>query len=188
MDITQDVISAINKLSQDKPLFLVAVDGQSGGGKSTLARTLQKEFSAQIVPLDDFYAVLDENERLGLSAEQGFEQYFDWQRAEKEVLSPLRDGLDVSYRKYNWSQNALGEKLNVTAKGIIIIEGVYALRPQLQKYYDYKIFIDTPLEIRFPRLIERGQDSSSWIKRWEEAEVYYVEKYNPKSTADIIVR
>ena len=74
-----------------KPLLLVAIDGHSAAGKSTLARKIADTLPAvTLVHTDDFYRVMDEAARTQLDAQGGYEQYYDWQRLEVEVLAPLQ--------------------------------------------------------------------------------------------------
>ena len=67
--------------------LLVALDGPGGAGKSTLARALAEQSTfISIVQIDDFYAPMVESERETLTAEQGYEKYFDWVRMQEQLL------------------------------------------------------------------------------------------------------
>jgi uridine kinase len=59
---------------------IVAVDGHSAAGKSAFADSLTQRVDASIVHGDDFYRVMDDSERERLTAKQGADTYYDWQR------------------------------------------------------------------------------------------------------------
>jgi pantothenate kinase-related protein Tda10 len=57
----------------DSPV-VVAVDGHSAAGKSTLALRLADKLDAAMVPGDDFYRVMDTAERIRLEPWEGADQ------------------------------------------------------------------------------------------------------------------
>lgn len=64
------LLADLLRRDQDKSLLLVAIDGHSAAGKSTVARQTRDGFdSVTVVQMDDFYRVMDPDERAGLSAE-----------------------------------------------------------------------------------------------------------------------
>ena len=74
-----DAVLLIRRISEgkrDAPV-LVAIDGHSAAGKSTLTLTLQEKLEAQVVAGDDFYRVMDETKRFSLDAEAGYKYYLD---------------------------------------------------------------------------------------------------------------
>lgn len=168
---------------------LVAVDGAGGSGKSTLADRLAGHIrSCAVVRGDDFYRPMDAGTRLLLDAESGYRQYFDWQRLRAEVLDPLARGSSATFRRYDWKGGELGEAITVLAGSCVVIEGVYATRPELVPCYDLTVFVDTPREVCLRRLYDRGRDSGVWIERWRAAEDHYLERFRPGERADLVVR
>ena len=128
-----DAVSLVKELSGVEQPALIAIDGHSAAGKSTLARTLQGAIrDVQIVCGDDFYRVMPETERFGLDASTGYKRYYDWERLERQVLVPLINGQTVRYRAYNWETGALGDCNVVHPHGIIVVEGVFCARPELR--------------------------------------------------------
>lgn len=80
---------------------MFAIDGHSAAGKSTFAAALAARLDAALVPGDDFYRVMNDEDRAQLSPSEGIERYFDWERMHSEVLVPLRAGRDAIYRRYD---------------------------------------------------------------------------------------
>ena len=171
-----------------KQRLLVALDGPGGAGKSTLAMKLAKDNRlTSIVHGDDFYTPMDENERKTLTAESGYEQYFDWTRMRDQLLEPLSKGNPARYQRYEWVLNELAEWIDLPAKGIILVEGIYSYRPKLREFYDYSIFVSTPKTECLQRLVQRGENSDESIQYWRAAEDYYLKQTNPASSVSIIV-
>ena len=183
------VLDLLNR--PERPL-LVAIDGHSAAGKSTLAATLQDLLEASgldkvtVVHMDDFYRVMPEPLRATLGAEEGYEQYYDPQRLREEVLEPLSSGKTSRYRRYNWETNALGETSEVKPEGVVLIEGCYSSRPELRPYYHVILYVDAPEPLRMNRQKERTDDEV-WVARWDAAEKHYFSKHPPASFAHHIV-
>jgi uridine kinase len=139
-----------------------------------------------IVHADDFYRVMDEHERAALDAGGGYLTYYDWQRLEAQLLVPFAHGRSARYQRYNWGENQLGEWRVVPAEGVIVVEGLYTLRPELRAYYHVKIWVETNFPTRMGRQGERA-DPWEWGERWEAAEVFYMLLHTPQRYADIVV-
>lgn len=106
----------------------------------------------------------------------------------KQVLVPISNGVDGYYQRYDWNSDKLLEWYRVPI-GLVIVEGVYSIRNELYKYYDYTIWIETNYQTRLLRGIERDGEKmrEMWEKVWMPAEQYYVEIEEPYGKADIII-
>ena len=71
---------------------LVAVDGRSGVGKSTLAARLGTRVGGAHVDGDDFYGGGDEAALAALTPAQRAKAVIDWRRLRAEALEPLPAG------------------------------------------------------------------------------------------------
>jgi uridine kinase len=174
--------------SVSTPITLVAIDGHSAAGKSSLARALQaKHRRAAIVQTDDFYRPLDVAYRATLDAAGGYAEYYDWQRLEAQVLRPLRSRTKACYQRYDWGTNELNHWAELEPEGLVIVEGCYSSRPELRSYYDAIAFVVTsPIE-RMNRQRRRNDASDVWLRRWDAAERYYLENFHPERCADIVL-
>ena len=175
------------EVSGQGAMTLVAIDGPSGAGKSTLAEALLSSLQgATVVHVDDFYSDEGVDPSGGMDLEDACDQYVDWLKLFELVLQPLKDGENGYYQIYDWVAQRPGTWVMVEPRGVLIVEGVYAMRPELREVYDVKVFVDTPPEIRLRRLGERS-DNPVWVKRWAEAEVWYNANLRPIDYADVIV-
>jgi uridine kinase len=166
--------------------LVVGIDGAGGAGKSTLARGISDAFTGRvsIVECDHFYRPLNDAQ---YSPEQAYENYFDWRRLRDEVVIPLREGKSARYQRYDWSTDRLAEWIEVEPREIVLIEGVFSMRPELRPLIEVAIFIETPRAERMRRMVARPQESTSWIDRWMAAEDWYLEHAAPNRHADLVV-
>ncbi len=175
---------------------LVSIDGAGGSGKSTLAADLAERLGGTgrvaVVHGDDFYRPMRAEERLLLSPQEGYNQYFDWQRLRDQVLIPLASGADARYQRYDWPTGdlAAGELHHVPRSGVVIVEGVYTARPELAGYYDLTVLVEAPRDVCLCRLDERGHDHGpgNWNERWRAAEEHYLAVTNPGARLDLTVK
>jgi uridine kinase len=180
------VLARAPEPTETRPI-LIGIDGLGGAGKTTLAAAIaEARPDVQVVHGDDFYGP-EERDWLSWTAKEGYERYFDHQRLASELLEPLRDGRPGRFRRYDWGENALGEWVEVAPHGLVVVEGVYLLRPQLRRAWDLTVFVEAPRGIRGARLQARGQDDAGWIDRWMAAEDFYERVLDPAGLADLVV-
>jgi len=183
----EKVLALLNR-HQIKPVVVAAIDGHSAAGKSTLARTIQQHLArVTIIHTDDFYRPLGAEERASLDASGGYDQYYDWERLEAQVLQPLSRDQSIGYQQYDWATNELGGWIRVQPTGIILVEGCYAARPELRCYYDAIIWVETSVRKRLVRQAARADATAAWLARWDAAERYYIEQFQPQSYADLVI-
>jgi uridine kinase len=168
---------------------VMALDGPSAAGTSTLAAILGARFSSSVIAGDDFYRDMPQERRWALTAVQGVEEYFDWQRLREVALEPLRAGRPARYHPFSWRpEGGLDDRLvTVEPAPVIIVEGVYAARPELRDLVDVSILVDTPAEERLRRLIARGHGNDAWWSRWGAAEDHYYTAIAPPQSFDLVI-
>ena len=182
-----DKVSEI-KLKHSRPL-LVAMDGGSSAGKSTLAILLAKEVNGVIIQGDDFCQTgIDWNQ---LSIAEKAEQCIDWPRARKEAIEPLLAGKMAAWRPFNFKTGIGLADYEVVRKPapVIIIDGIYSSNPLLADILDLTILIDAQAAIRYKRHNEReGHDDIEWHQLWDEVELYYFSRIRPASSFDMVIK
>ena len=136
-----------------------------------------------------FYRDMPEQRRRTLTAAQGINRYFDWQRLRREVLEPLRAGSTARYHPFDWrAGSGLADRIvEVAPTPIIVIDGVYTARPELRDVIDLAVLVDTPADERQRRLMARAHGNDDWWPRWNAAEALYFETICPRSSFDLIV-
>ncbi len=203
-----EAIWVAHQVAAQGSLLVVAVDGRSGSGKSTVvaeaAALLTSTVGQRPVPTivvidgDEFYAggsAATWDER---TAEQKVAGGIDWRR-QREVLTALRETGSASWRAFDWNSDdwdsddapLAGELRSVTVAGdtVVLIDGAYSARPELTDLVDIRVLIQAPEASRRRRLQRReGVDyESDWTGRWASAEELYFGSIVPADDFDLIV-
>jgi uridine kinase len=168
--------------------FVVAVDGHSAAGKSTFAARLAEHLGAALIPGDDFYRVMDVEDRALLDPEQGVRWYYDWERLRHQVLVPLRNRRAAQYCPYDWHADALAEHpARIKPRPVVIVEGLFVARPELTDLVDLSVVVVTNSTTRRRRQHARADATEEWLARWDAAERWYFEHVRSEAQFDVIV-
>ncbi|MCU1466065.1 MAG: family ATPase [Actinomycetia bacterium] len=142
---------------------------------------------------DDFYRDMDDTDRRKLSAIQGVDRYFDWQRLRNEALLPLTCRKSARFGCFNWAVgHGLTPPVIVDAREIVIVEGVYSARPEFDDLLDLRVLVEVSDQLREqrrqarPRTVSRD-DPQGWDALWDAAESVYFDTIRPRSAFDLIV-
>ncbi len=177
---------AISTLLQtDKPRLLIAIDGRCATGKTTLAAQLAVQFDCNLFHMDDFFLRPHQRteERLATPGEN-----VDHERFLEEVLLPLCRGEAVSYRPWQCWTQSFGPSREIAPKRLNFIEGAYALHPSLRSYYDLRVVLTAPLDVRLARLREReGEDFDDFPNKWIPLEDQYFDRTGVTACADLVI-
>ncbi len=162
-------------LSQGR--VIVAIDGGSASGKTTLAARWEQQYGATVFHMDDFFLRPEQRtaERL---AEPGGN--VDRERFAEEVLAPLVERKSVTYRRFDCHTGRLCEPITVTPASLVVVEGAYATHPALGTYYDLSLFLDIDPALQQQRIVKRNtaEEAARFFERWIPLETRYFEAYN----------
>ena len=140
-----------DRLSQGA--VIMAIDGGSAAGKTTLAALLQERYDAAVFHTDDFF--LQPHQRtVARYAEIGGNM--DRERFLTEVLQPLSRGGGVCYRPFDCHTMTFGEAKRVMPQKLTVIEGAYAMHPDLMPYYDVTVFLNVAPALQKARIQKRN--------------------------------
>ena len=180
-----------NRANAQAAPFLVALDGRSGTGKTTLSKRLGQALGASVILGDDFYSGGQLEEWTNMSPRAKVDHCMDWRRMRKEALEPLINGHTAKWRTFNWATGiGLSEHLITCQPApIIILDGAFSTRPELSDIVNLSVLLRVPDDIRRQRLRDReGEDfMSKWHKVWDEGEDYYFARMRPDSSFDILI-
>lgn len=172
--------------------LIVALDGRSGVGKSTLARQVAARLpDSCLIEGDDFYAGGSAAEWDARSPQDKARLCMNWQRLKNEALLPLLAGQTASWHPFNFEAGAgLAEQTRHAAPAaVILIDGVYSGRPELADLVDLSILVEAQDAERKRRLYEReGLAQVEWQQRWDAGEDYYFEHIKPRDNFDLVVQ
>lgn len=178
-EVTQKIIN-----EHTRHPTLIAIEGFGGSGKSTIASSLAEILgNAFVISIDDFIV----KEKL---AEPSWDSgVFDRTRLERQVLAPITDNQPASHQKLIWQTNQLSEPVDVPDVDYLIIEGISSYHPDIERYYDYKIWIDTPIAIANKRGHARdgSNENAQYWELWSNNDLAYQQKYHPELAADFVI-
>ena len=173
--VISELVRRIGELELDRPLRL-AIDGATAAGKTRLADEMAALFGeerpVQRLSLDDYHRPAEARYRRGRYSPEGYYlDTFDYQA--------LLDAL---------------QGLETTADTIIIIDGVFLLRPELNETWDYRIFVDVDAEVAYKRGIARDEAHMGgerearrrYAERYIPGERLYLETVQPMGLADAV--
>ena len=178
------LIAEIEKRNSRGLHTILAIDGQCGSGKTTIADLLKEIYNASVVRMDDFFvppALRDEpHKKLPVH----------YERFEEEVLPNLRTDSDFFYTAFDCSKMDYGDKVSVENKGLVIVEGSYSLAPRFGRYYDISAYVCCSPTDRIERLSNRCQSEAlmqRFINEWIPCEDRYCEEFGIDKNADFII-
>lgn len=167
------LLTALDRALSEKSRVLLAVEGGSASGKTTLADMLAGLYpDAAVFHADDFF----------LRPEQRTEERFaqpggnlDRERLEAEILAPISKGEDAEYRPFDCHTMSLGRPRHIRAARLNIVEGAYSMHPQLAHYYDLSVFLELSPEVQRCRVLERNgpEWGQMFFDRWIPLENTY---------------
>jgi uridine kinase len=192
MDPVSLLAGHIRQIEGSRPYpILVALDGRSAVGKSTLAALVAPLVGAVVIDGDGFYSGGTANTWDAMSAAEKAGHCIDWRR-QRPVLETLARGETASWYPYNWETNdGTLEPTPVICQSapVIILDGVYSGRPELADLFDLRVLLDAPVDLRKERLIEREGEGyrEEWNARWDEAEQWYFGTVMPPEAFDLVL-
>ncbi|HEX8226922.1 MAG TPA: hypothetical protein VF572_03580 [Candidatus Saccharimonadales bacterium] len=172
----------ISKAAGSQPI-LIGIEGFGGSGKTTFAHKLKDILgNSYVVSIDEFIV---KEKIIEPSWDKGG---FDRGRLEEQVLKAAKSGEEIRYQELVWKSNTLSEPKIVPPVDYLIIEGISCFHPDIAHYYDYKIWIDTPMDIAKQRGHARdgsNENAQHW-DIWAENDLRYQDKYHPEKQADFV--
>lgn len=185
MNKYEAIYQNIDRILSEKKHIIVAVDGRCASGKTTLAEELAKKYDANIFHADDFFLRPEQRTEERLSEAGG---NFDRERFMEEVLLPLKEGVNFSYRKFSCKTRTLSDEIEVTKKSVNIVEGSYCQHPYFGDMYDLRIFLDIASEEQKKRILLRNPDKAErFLSEWIPMENRYFDFFRIKDKADIVL-
>ncbi|ALE07321.1 anthranilate synthase [Arthrobacter sp. ERGS1:01] len=158
---------------------IIAVDGRSGAGKTTvaleLAALLRRHRTVALFHLEDIYPGWD-----GLA--DGVRRYVD------TVLTPLHRGLPATWTAWDWATGNDGDSRTTAAADVVLVEGVGAAHPDALPFLDATIRVDAPTPARKKRALDRDGDTyAPFWDRWAAQEETLFADDGSAAVPDIVV-
>lgn len=165
---------------------IVAIDGGSAGGKTTLSKGLCEIYDCTVFHMDDFFLRPHQRTQKRLKEIGG---NVDRERFLEEVLIPLKENKPITYHPFDCSTLSLCPPIMVKPKRLVIIEGVYSMHPELEAFYDLSVFLDVSSETQKKRIEKRNSKplAERFFNEWIPLEKAYFEKTDIKNRCDLTI-
>ena len=142
---------------------VIAVDGRSGGGKTTFAKALANELNAALLSTDDF---------------AWWHSFFDWsEMIVANAITPLVSGQSIEYRPEAWIERGREGAICALASPFVIIEGVGSLQKAIRENVNVGIWLQSDAKEAKRRGLERDLDqrpdpleAERFWNEWQKAE------------------
>lgn len=182
----QCVLAEMAKLSGMDGVKVLAIDGRSAAGKSTLAEALSKITGAGLIHMDDFFLPpqLRTKERL---EEAGGNVHYE--RFQEEVLTNIKNPNKFSYQRFDCSIMDYNLCREVAEGNWRIVEGSYSCHPILGEYMELCVFCDVSAEEQRRRIRQRNgvEKAKVFEAKWIPMEEYYFRTMQIKERANLII-
>jgi uridine kinase len=169
---------------------LVALDGRSGAGKSTVAALVAAQLGALVIDGDDFYRGGSDAYWDALGPAEKMDLVIDWER-QRSLLEQLRRGEAATWQPYDWDADdgRLGAPVTAGPAGVVLLDGAYSARPELSDLYSQRVLLTVPRDVRRARLLRREGERyrAEWEARWAEAEDLYFDVLMPPAVFDLVL-
>ncbi len=178
------ILRAIARMPQE--MKIVALDGRSASGKTTLAQQLSMVTGAGVVHMDDFFlpAKLCTAARM---AEPGGNVHYE--RFAEEVLNTLQNPRAFRYRRFDCSRMTLGDEREVPEGSLRIVEGAYSCHPVFGEYMGLRVFCDVEQQEQLRRIEWRDgvEMLRNFQNRWIPMEEQYIRHFQIREQADLVI-
>ncbi len=175
----------IEKQIKQNKKVVIAIDGPSASGKSTLGELLQKKYDALLIHTDNYFLPLKRKTQKRLAESGGNVDY-------ERIMSEVMDKLNSDYLKsdyFNCVTDNLEERNTLKNKQVVIVEGVYAMHSSLISYYTLKVFLEVDSVLQKNRILARNGEKmlERFLKEWIPLENYYFQQESLKEKADMVI-
>ncbi|KRE37289.1 para-aminobenzoate synthase [Janibacter sp. Soil728] len=131
---------------------IIALDGRSGSGKTSLAGAVARAWDAPVVSMDSIYPGWS-----GLAAAPPL--------LVTHVLHPLARGEQPVVPTWDWLADRPGPLLSITVGERLVVEGCGSSVGEASALEGTRIWLDGPAELRRQRAIDR--DGPLFEEHWE---------------------
>ena len=177
--VTAVVSLALTARARCGEVVVVALDGPSGAGKTTLARgielALEPAGPVAVVHMDHLYPGWD-----GLAQAAGL--------LTTQVLEPLARGDRAAYRLWSWVRDEWAGTREVPPCRFLVVEGCGSSVEPAGSYAAVSVFVDADLALRMRRGIERdGEAYRPQWQRWADQETALFSADATRERADLVL-
>ncbi len=200
--VLDQLVEAIDAVGDHR--LRVAIDGFTAAGKTSLGHELARGLAERGRPvlrasLDDFKRPWSERHLYDRESGEGYyRNAFDREAACRLLLDPSDPEADGAVALCSIDPITQLDHSGVTsvmpANGVLIVDGVFSYRPEINSYWDFRIWVEVDPELSVRRGIERdaGIESADEAEalhrdRYLVGELLYISEVDPRALVDVVV-
>jgi uridine kinase len=202
--LISDVAARVAALGQGR--LRVAVDGRTCAGKTSFGHELAAALRGLGRPtmrasLDDFKNPWREARELGydrLTGEGYYRNAYDFRSAQDLLLGPAGPGgsgaVALCGHDPLTGEDHRGEVISAPPDAVLIVDSVFALRPEYNEFWEYRIWLEVDAGLALRRGIARdaareGTEGATRVHRdrYGAAEAIYLADVDPLRLADLVI-
>jgi uridine kinase len=188
----QELVAEIRARARGRGVFVVALDGRSGTGKSTVAASLGRALGAAAVDCDDFYVGGTDADWAARTPAERADEAIDWRRVRAEVVEPLRAGRTATWVPYDWDEGRgpPTHAITMPPAPTVVLDGAYTARPELADVVDLAVLLeldDDAMRHERVRAREGEELTDSWYAVWDAAQDHYFANVRPRESFAIVL-
>jgi len=196
------ILNDIRQKNKAARPFVAGINGIDLSGKTQFAAALAAFLEKQGLPvtlvhLDDFHNPRHIRRSGDNQVENYYQKGFNLQFLIENLLSPIRSRsayrtrltlLDLQSDEYSVQKD-----FDFPANSIVLIEGVFIFRPELNDFLDYRIYLHISFETMKARSRLRdiplyGEGIlTRYEQKYQPAQEIYIKQFRPAELADIVI-
>ncbi|MFC4859027.1 uridine kinase [Actinophytocola glycyrrhizae] len=179
----------------------MTIDGVDGAGKTYFADELRAELSSRGATVirattDGFLNSPRTRHRRGRDSPEGYyRDSFDYGRMCRLLLDPLSPGGNREYVRavYDVRREREIRMLPELAPddAILVVDGIFTHRDELNRYWDYSVWLEVPFTVSIPRGAKRGygdpDPAAPKNRRYIAGQRLYMAECNPQTRATLVI-
>jgi uridine kinase len=178
----------------------IAITGVDGAGKTSLADALAPLVTAHRpairASIDGFHNPRAVRHARGRTSPEGFyRDSFNLEAFRQVLLDPMAPDGTGRYRTaaYDHRTDSAVEmdERTAPANAVLLVDGIFLQRPELDEIWDLTIFLDVPFAQTFARMAVRdgspADETDPANQRYRQGQQLYLAECKPQSRADILV-
>jgi uridine kinase len=203
-DIVAELAGRIARLRLAHPVR-IALDGVDASGKTMLADELVQPIRAlgrNVIraSIDRFHNRASIRMRRGPDSPEGyFRDSFDHAQLIKVLLEPLGPGGTRRYRRavfdFRSDSPVTAPVEEAAPDSVLLFDGVFLLRPELRRYWDFSIFVEADFQVTVKRAEERDLElfgsraavRRRYAQRYVPGQQLYLSEVQPERWASVII-
>ncbi|WZX99986.1 kinase [Bacillus sp. FSL W7-1360] len=201
-EITSLILQRHQSALQERP-FIVAIDGLSGAGKTTLVKKLERELKYEhrkvsVFHIDDH--IVERDKRYHTGHEEWYEYYYlqwDVEELKRQLFEELHGNIGTLTLSFydKAADHIVNKHVTVERDDIVLVEGIFLQREEWRRFFDLILFLDCPRELRYERALNRDlyigdyeERLAKYKRRYWLGEDHYVDTESPVARAHVVCK